>query len=131
MSKTTLKTTIEKKVQELHEKLEALDLVLGESKSVESAGVKAIAEIQAKIAESKSQLVVTDIESAKQHLSMLDEITKDLGIQAYLNKSLVESKKEGILSALDDAYGVHKEAVALFKELDNEYVLHMSIASVN
>ncbi|MFE4350190.1 hypothetical protein [Peribacillus butanolivorans] len=131
MSKTTLKTTIEKKVQELHEKLEALDLVLGESKSVESAGVKAIAEMQANIAESKSQLVVTDIESAKQHLSMLDEMTKDLGIQAYLNKSLVESKKEGILSALDDAYGVHKEAVALFKELDNEYVLHMRIASVN
>jgi hypothetical protein len=123
---------MESKIVEMETALVALQGKFDELEDVKASGAEAVAGLQAKKAQLKSEMqLATDLGEAKLIMSQVEETEKDIELQSAINNGQAV-KKAGELEELFKAfYATHAGAKTVFTALDKEYVETMSIRSVD
>ncbi|MDN4862882.1 hypothetical protein [Priestia megaterium] len=131
MDKLQLKDTMLAKVEELSAKRQAVGEHLELISKAKFEGVNRIIQLKEQIEEHKKQAVgSTDREEVKTQLEAVDTLSRELEVQ-----SLLAGKEQNVLETMlvpliEEVLGYHKEAVALFNQLEKVYVSDMSIVSM-
>ncbi|MBT2254804.1 hypothetical protein [Priestia megaterium] len=131
MDKLQLKDTMLAKVEELSAKRQAVreHVELMSKTKIEDANK--ITQLKEQIEEHKKQTESsTDREVVKTQLEAVDTLSRELEVQYLLNGKEQKVLETMLVPLVEDVLGCHKEARALFNQLEKVFVTNMNIASM-
>lgn len=130
MTKAEAVVKMEEQISKLQQAYDAVQTKLQEKEDAKYAGQRAVEEMSAQIVALREEMNnQTELAKAKELLAEIEGLTQDVQLQESINAGLDKKYQEVMLLLFGDFFKEDKEAVTLFREVEQALLLQMSMIS--